>query len=201
MVQKAKKKTTTSVAPVQSAPVEPAPVEMDTVEPAPVEMDTVEESKEVTETESAVDVVFKNLYDKVNNLKLDLSKLVTEVKDVHKLVNKEIKLSTKRQKKKADRPKREPSGFAKPTPISEELCAFLSKPLGTEMARTEVTKYLTSYIKTHDLQYPEDKRKIKPDAKLKKLLNLKKDDQVTYFNLQKYMKPHFESAAKSAPAH
>ena len=65
------------------------------------------------------------------------------------------------------------------------------------MARTEVTKYLTSYIKEHSLQYAEDKRKIKPDKKLAKLLNLKKDDQVTYFNLQKYMSPHFAKASAS----
>ena len=68
------------------------------------------------------------------------------------------------------------------------------------MARTEVTKYLTSYIKDNNLQQPEDKRKINPDKKLSKLLKLTKDDQVTYFNLQKYMKSHFPPTASSVGA-
>ena len=62
---------------------------------------------------------------------------------------------------------------------------------GTEMARTEVTKYLTTYIKEHSLQDAVNRRKIIPDKRLGKLLNIGKDDEVTYFNLQKYMKVHF----------
>jgi upstream activation factor subunit UAF30 len=166
---------------------------------APPAPEVVVAPKTEEQSDETIENTFKQLYDKINTLKSELSKLSSDIKDVHKQVAKSMKENAKSRKKKADRPKREPSGFAKPTPISQELCDFLSKPLGTEMARTEVTKYLTSYIKEHDLQYPDDKRKIKPDAKLKKLLNLKKDDQVTYFNLQKYMKPHFESS-KSAPA-
>ena len=34
-------------------------------------------------------------------------------------------------------------------------------------------------------------RKINPDSKLAALLKLKKTDELTYFNLQRYMKPHF----------
>merc|ERR1712010_56080 len=151
-------------------------VEVKTEAPPP---EVVEAPKTEEQSGESIENTFKNLYDKINALKSELSKLSSDVKDVHKQVNKSMKESLKNKKKKADRPKREPSGFAKPTPISQELCDFLQKPLGTEMARTEVTKYLTSYIKEHDLQYPDDKRKIKPDAKLKKLLNLKKDDQVT----------------------
>ena len=62
------------------------------------------------------------------------------------------------------------------------------------MARTEVTKHLTKYIKANNLQDESDKRKILPDKKLTKLLKLPKGEQVTYFNLQKWMKPHFASA-------
>ena len=59
------------------------------------------------------------------------------------------------------------------------------------MARTEVTKYLTKYIKEHNLQDEANRRKILPDNSLQKLLNVGTDDEVTYFNLQKYMKVHF----------
>ncbi len=88
-----------------------------------------------------------------------------------------------------------PSGFAKPTKLSEELCAFLGIAAGTELPRTEVTRQLNAYIKENGLQNPADKRTILPDAKLKKLLSAKDTDKVTYFNLQTFMKPHFVKAA------
>jgi chromatin remodeling complex protein RSC6 len=95
--------------------------------------------------------------------------MTTNLKRVFKSYAKECKdlkkASTKNRKKFVDgnKPKRAPSGFAKPTEISHELCDFLGKEYGTEMARTEVTKYLTQYIKQHNLQEPADKRKIKPN--------------------------------------
>ena len=106
----------------------------------------------------------------------------------------------KRKRKTAtpdDGIKRPPSGFAKPALISDELCCFLGTPSGTEMARTEVTKLITSYIKEHNLQNAANKREIAPDAKLKNLLNINKGDVLTFFNLQKYMKVHFPKTAAS----
>ena len=88
-------------------------------------------------------------------------------------------------------PDRVPSGFVKPTLISDELAMFLGKPVGTEMARTEVSRAINRYIKENGLQDPENDRKINPDEKLRNLLSLKEEDELTYFNLQKYMKPHF----------
>ena len=84
-----------------------------------------------------------------------------------------------------------PTGFAKPSLISEELCKFLNKPSGTLMARTEVTQKLNKYIKEHSLQNPANMKEIKADTALTKLLNLKKGDDLTYFSLQKYLKDHF----------
>ena len=62
------------------------------------------------------------------------------------------------------------------------------------MARTEVTKYLTQYIKEHKLQDDANRRKILPNKQLQQLLNVGKGDEVTYFNLQKYMNKHFVKA-------
>ncbi len=70
---------------------------------------------------------------------------------------------------------------------------------GTEMARTEVTREINSYIRAHKLQDPKNGRRILADAKLRKLLKLKKDDELTYFNLQRYMSPHFAKANKALP--
>ena len=98
---------------------------------------------------------------------------------------------SKRRVKKTDGTKRKPSGFAKPTPITNQLANFLNVPEGSEMARTEVTKKLTAYIKEHNLQNPANKREINPDTNLRKLLLVPKEDKLTFFNLQKYMKYHF----------
>jgi len=86
---------------------------------------------------------------------------------------------------------RAPSGFVKPTRISDELASFLKKPSGSEMARTEVTHDINKYIRTNNLQDKENGRKINFDTKLATLFKLNESDELTYFNLQRYMSPHF----------
>jgi|LauGreDrversion4_2_1035121.scaffolds.fasta_scaffold765022_1 chromatin remodeling complex protein RSC6 len=92
-------------------------------------------------------------------------------------------------------PKKAPSGIVKPTNISDEMCSFMGKPAGTQLARTEVTKFITGYIKQHNLQDSVSKRNINPDTKLKSLLAIPDGEVLTYFNLQKYMKVHFPKPA------
>jgi len=99
------------------------------------------------------------------------------------------------QKKKRKVGNRAPSGFVKPTLISNELAGFLGKPEGSEMARTDVTREINKNIRTNNLQDKENGRKINPDKKLTSLLKLKKGDELTYFNLQRYMSPHFAKAS------
>jgi SWIB/MDM2 domain len=88
-------------------------------------------------------------------------------------------------------PERKPTGFIKPTLISDELAMFLGEPLGTEMSRVDVSKKINKYIEKNGLQDRMNGRNINPDEKLRNLLRLKEEDELTYFNLQKYMKPHF----------
>lgn len=134
----------------------------------------------------------------INNL---ISTLKYEYKTLEKRWSREIKtaqkVSTKRKRKSVNRA---PSGFVKPTKISDELASFLGKEKGTEMARTEVTRDINKYIRTNNLQDKENGRKINPDSKLAALLKLKKTDELTYFNLQRYMSPHFAKATKEATA-
>ena len=101
------------------------------------------------------------------------------------------------QKKKRKVGNRAPSGFVKPTLISNELAGFLGKPEGSEMARTDVTREINKYIRTNNLQDKENGRKIIPDKNLTSILKLKKGDELTYFNLQRYMSPHFAKASSS----
>ena len=87
-----------------------------------------------------------------------------------------------------------PSGFVKPTNISDELASFLGKEKGAEMARTDVTREINTYIRAHKLQDKDNGRKINPDSKLAALFKLKNTDELTYFNIQKFMSPHFAKA-------
>ena len=127
-----------------------------------------------------------------------LSTLKSDFKTLEKTVSREMKAAQKlANKKRRNTNPRKPSGFTKATPISEELANFLGKSVGTEMARTEVSKEITKYIKSNNLQDASNGRVIKADAKLSKLLRLGKDDELTFFNLQRYMKVHFAKAGET----
>ena len=134
-------------------------------------------------------------------LSQQLSVLRTALRLLEKKASRELKVANKAGKKnKRAKSNRQPSGFVKPTLISAELASFLGKETGVEMARTEVTKEINSYIRAHSLQDPTNGRRIIPDAKLVALLNLKSDDELTYFNLQKFMSPHFAKSAAAVAA-
>ena len=72
-------------------------------------------------------------------------------------------------------------------------------PEGTELARTAVTSKIIAYVKEHNLQNPERKKEIVPDAKLKELLKPADEQVVTFFNLQTFMKNHFTKSTSVAP--
>lgn len=127
-----------------------------------------------------------------------LSTLKSDFKTLEKTVSREMKVAQKlANKKRRNTNPRKPSGFTKATPISEELANFLGKAVGTEMARTEVSKEITKYIKSNNLQDTSNGRIILADAKLSKLLRLGKEDELTFFNLQRYMKVHFAKAGET----
>lgn len=138
-----------------------------------------------------------DFFAKLQQLSVSISTLKAEYRLLEKKWSREVKaaqkVSSKRRRKAGNRA---PSGFVKPTKISDELAAFLGKEKGCEMARTEVTRDINKYIRTNNLQDKENGRKINPDSKLASLLKLKKTDELTYFNLQRYMSPHFAKAVK-----
>ena len=129
---------------------------------------------------------------KLQQLSSMLSSVKSDFKLIEKSVSRELKIAQKNSsKKKKNAGNRKPSGFVKPTLISDELAEFLGKTSGTEMARTEVSKEINAYIRTNGLQDKLNGRRIIPDVSLTKILNIKNEEELTYFNLQKYMKHHF----------
>ena len=159
-----------------------------------VPTDEVVETSDLEATISAQSVEFMA---KLNQLSVIVSSLKNEYRTLEKKFNRELKVAQKaNSKRKRKSGNRAPSGFVKPTRISDELAKFLEKPTGTEMARTDVTREINKYIRAHNLQDKDNGRKINPDPKLSTLLKLKKTDELTYFNLQKFMSPHFQKNEK-----
>jgi chromatin remodeling complex protein RSC6 len=171
------------------------------LEAAPVVAETVVSSEEpVVAEEAPLAEQSVEFSAKLQQLSVVVSSLKTEFRTLEKKWAREIKAALKQSsKRKRKAGNRAPSGFVKPTRISDELAKFLEKPAGTEMARTEVTRDVNKYIRTNNLQDKENGSKINPDSKLAALLKLKKTDELTYFNLQKYMSHHFAKATKDAP--
>ena len=138
---------------------------------------------------------------KLQQINSIFSSLKGDFKTLEKSVSRELKAAQKSSAKRAKRAgNRQPSGFVKPTRISDELATFLGKTIGTEMARTDVSKEINAYIRANNLQRKDNGRFIVPDQKLTKLLKLSADDELSYFNLQRFMKPHFIKNEVSASA-
>ena len=189
-VKKTKKvaSKTTTAAKAVVAPPTPA------VEATPVAVPAVEAPPSLNDS-------FQELLGQLAVLRSQLTSVTGQVRGLMKRSERELKNALKASKKRARKSgNRAPSGFVKPTKISKELAKFLGKPHGTEMARTEVTREINTYIRAHKLQDPKNGRRILADSKLRTLLKLKKEDELTYFNLQRYMSPHFAKSAKATAA-
>ena len=186
-VRRAKKNT--PAAPVNEVVATPAAVETEVTSVSATE-----------ETDNSLSLAFGEFTTHLQQVSSSMSALKLEFRSLEKRLNRELRAAQKgAAKRKRKAVNRQPSGFVKPTLISSELATFLGRPAGTEMARTEVTREINKYIRAHSLQDKDNGRKIIPDAPLRTLLKLKKSDELTYFNLQKYMSPHFAKAGAPAP--
>lgn len=138
----------------------------------------------------SIENVVQNLADKIGSLASLIKDIQSSLKPVLKEHDKLRKIVERIQKKR-DNARKSPSGFAKPNKISDELCDFIGVPHGTEKSRTDITRFINSYVKEHNLNKPDNKRIILPDEKLKKILNVKEGDVVTFFVLQRLISHHF----------
>lgn len=166
----------------------PAPVVEET---APVQVDSAE----------VINVKLAEFSAKLMQMMQLHTTLKQDFKTLSRSVEREIKAAQKASaKKRRTSGNRQPSGFIKPTLITDELASFLGKASGTEMARTEVSKEINQYIRSKKLQDVNNGRIIRPDPALKKLLRVGEGEELTYFNLQRYMKHHFVKADAAAAA-
>jgi chromatin remodeling complex protein RSC6 len=154
----------------------------------------------VVAEESSVALKIQEFGAKLQQMAGLFASMKSDYKTLEKVFSRELKSAQKNSKKRRTTGNRQPSGFVKPTRISDELAKFLGKAVGSEMARTEVSKEINAYIREKGLQDKENGRKIHPDASLSKLLALGSGDELTYFNLQRYMKHHFVKEAAVAAA-
>jgi chromatin remodeling complex protein RSC6 len=174
----------------------------------------VESTKDLTLEEE-----FETICTSLNNIKESINSLTILVRSFKKKLEKETGKKEKKEKepkepkekkekepkqpkepkeKKEKKPKEKkpvltgnPSGLTKPVKISDKLANFISKPIGSEMTRSEVTAILYKYIQNHNLQDENNKRIIKPNTELKEFLNLPDNQELNYFNIQKMINIHF----------
>ena len=194
--KKASKTDAPAPEPVVVAPVVPAPVAA-AAPVAPVS-EKVEESKTLSSDAilTAVDAKIQQVSSILSSLKNDSKALRKEFLATKKAIEKLEKKSAKKKRAapvEGEEVKPRNSGFMRPVKISDELASFLGKATGTVMGRQDANDEIRQYVALHNLKETEKGkgRNINPDAKLSALLKLPKDEQLTYFNLQKYMKPHF----------
>ena len=147
----------------------------------------------VTEDSNSIFDQFEVIIDSLSHFRIQVNTIQQQIRQLEKNIKKEMKGLKKAAAKSKNKGNKKPSGFANPTKVTKELCEFMNKQEGTQIARTEVTRALISYIKTNNLQNKANKKIILPDEKLKFLLGINQEQELTYFNLQKYMNKHFIS--------
>ena len=95
------------------------------------------------------------------------------------------------EERKVYEARRANNAFLVQRPLTYELAAFMGLKAGDKRSQTEVTKFISNYVKTHNCFDPKFKRRIVPNAALAKLLRVSDKDEVTYLNLQRFLKVHF----------
>ena len=118
-------------------------------------------------------------------------------KRLERRANRDVKDAKKGKRKQraplAEGEERKPSIFQIPVPVSDELSVFLGGGKNNLMSRSQVTKAISAYVKENKLN---DKHKVNPNAALRKLLGVKEGDELTIFNMQTYLQPHYIKVAK-----
>jgi len=155
------------------------------------------------------DVVLGSLQESLRTLASDVSArlraAVHEAQEAVRAMKREMRDSKRRRKvdpatlspeeRAAWEARRKNNAFLKPRLLTDELCTFMGLPSKSQRSQTDVTKYVSKYVREHNCFDPTFKRRILPDAKLAKLLRVKDKDEVSYLNLQSFLKVHYVKSA------
>ena len=183
------------------------------VESEIVQVESVTVSQNETDETSSFLVSFNQIQQQIEEIGKETKNVSNDLKNLKKKYLKLVKALTKTKKRKSNDPldetavKKEPSGFISPIELSQELTEFLDLPSDIKLPRTVVTKKIITYIKENGLESTTNGRNFdltdstnEKAMKLRRLFNVPKGDEVTYFNLQSFLKPHFiTSSMKSVP--
>lgn len=159
----------------------------------------------VVEVVESSDVILAGLAEKLKALSTELTTRVREatksVSDAIKATKREAREIKKKKKKnpadmtpeerKTWEARRANNAFLVQRPLTDELCSFMGLKSGEKRSQTEVTKFISGYVKQHNCFDPNFKRRILPNSALAKLLRVSDKDEVTYLNLQSFLKVHF----------
>ena len=163
-----------------------------------------------TSSESS-DVQLAALAEKLKALSTELS---TKVRDAVKAVQEAAKTAKREARDSKKKKRKDPAtmtpeekaawearrannAFLVQRPLTDELCHFMGLKSGDTRSQTQVTKFISEYVKTHSCFDPSFKRRILPNAALAKLLRVGDKDEVTYLNLQSFLKVHFIKTPKA----
>ena len=156
-------------------------------------------SKEVEKTPDTIEDEFTEILASLNGLKLHFSSVINQIKGLEKSVKKQLKQQRremdKNEKKMKKKKRKSQSSLAIPIDVSEKLSSFMGLKEGQKVARMEVTKYIMDYIKTNNLQNPNNNQCIVQDVKLNTLFQ-HDTETLTYFNMQKQIHKHFTTTYK-----
>jgi len=158
--------------------------------------DAVNNLDSLDKNQTTINEQFESILSILNNFKTQITAMYQQIKLVEKNVKREFKVLKKEVDKNKSKGNKKPSGFATPSKVTNELCDFMDKEKGSEIARTVVTKSLIEYIKKNNLENNENNQIIHPDEKLKILLGIDENEKLTYFTLQKHMNKHFIKKVK-----
>jgi chromatin remodeling complex protein RSC6 len=204
-VSKKTVETTTTSAPPKTPAVRKEKVEVTVPTVSTTETTLPVETLSASDVLSTLQETLKTLS---NDVSTRLRSAVHEAQQAVKAMKRDARLSKKRHRKDPSEmtpeekatweSRRANNAFLKLRPITDELASFMGLPSKSQKSQTDVTKFIAGYVKSHSCFDPTFKRRILPDAKLAKLLRVKDGQEVTYLNLQSFLKVHFVKPAVTA---
>ena len=201
-----------AAAPAPAAASEPkaAKAPRKTAAKTEVVVPTVAAPEVAVPTTEAAPASIGGIVDRIRELRTrvanDLKEIIADTLLAAKASAKQVKEAGKKRRVKKDvadmtpeektawELRRSKNAFLKPRGLSTELCSFMKLPAGSQRSQTEVTKFVSTYVKENSCFDPSNKRRIIPDGVLSRLLKVKDTDTVTYLNLQSFLKVHFLKA-------